>query len=52
MSLFEIVQVKYVLFFILGLLVGRITMAIEYVLVKEMARSKKKDIINKDNVVK
>ena len=46
-----ILYFKYLAFFMIGLIVGRITMAIQYAVFKELARakSKKKDLEEKTN---
>ncbi|MBS3131038.1 hypothetical protein J4212_01270 [Candidatus Woesearchaeota archaeon] len=44
-----ILYFKYFLFFLMGLIVGRISMAIQYAIFKEMAFSKKKKNSEQDN---
>ncbi len=40
----KVVYAQYFLFFLMGLFIGRITMAIQYAIFKEMAFAKKKKV--------
>ena len=45
----KVMYVQYFLFFLMGLFIGRITMAIQYALFKEMAHVKKKKVESQTN---
>jgi len=48
----ELLYISNFIYLLIGFFVGRISMAIQYALLKEMARSKKKETINRENVFK
>ncbi len=45
----KVVYAQYFLFFLMGLFIGRITMAIQYAIFKEMAYAKKKKVESQVN---